>query len=1678
MITNYCKSNNKRISLLLIIAFIAFLGTIVPYALAGQGAGGAGSGGGQGGIIGDGTYSRTWIWFDEGGFSGSNREPTQGWNEDSKAYFKKLLTDRTEAATGLPFRWEDGLNGDGIYFKDRFDSVCDKALENARNRAGTSRSRLVGIGWSFGALQGKWSGFARNLTVTTTYYDLIQQRGEEDDTGNGCLSSTYGWDNTVHRGDQYDGQSWRDYVWHCGADDNAGLNDAILVAVAVADNEPTALGSIEVSKTDSNTGQVVPEAGFKFTLLDSNQSAIDTKETDGTGKVKFEKLQYGTYYIKEESVNKPYIVNSDLKQVIVDDNNVDVTISVPNKIAYGSVKVTKTDSVLKCGIPGTKFDVIANENIDRYSGNNIYSENQVIETITTNDDGIAASTVPLYIGADGDGRYKLVETSVPIGVTLKRDPILFTLTYKNPNVEFVGTASLNQVNDIAYGSAVISKYDNVINSAVPYAEYDVIATEDIALWNGHRIYKKDQIVDHVITGQDGKARTYARLYVGSDGDGKYKFVETNVKAPLIINKTPIPFTITYKDENTEVLDTQQVKQTNDVPYAPAEITKTDNVLNSGVPGVEYDIKAVENINLWNGKIYTKNQVIGHVTTDSNGVAKTDDSIKLYPSMTGIGRYAFIETKVPVGLTIDSTPIEFTVRYKNQEDSSLSTQRVSQADAVVYGGASIRKTETTNGTNISGAKFNVVADEDIVLWNGKTIYRKDDIVDQVTSNSDGVATTSKPLYVGSFGVGHYRFVETFTPCPYFNDRVDVPFTVNYVDNKTENVRIEKSAQKEKGNDIQRREVHFSKTDFSSGAPVAGAVFELSANEDVRTQSGSVVYRKDEVIGTYTTDEDGFIYVKDGKILVDASGECSYKFVEVKAPAGYVLDSTPANFTVKYVGQNVDVQYGDDISVMNKPNELKLTKTVTPKGIDSGVTDTTVPNATYRVWRKSDELPVSVDDNSDSYALRIDNGNTDNDVSVIMKTGINTLARIVLSKDSAVDYSVILTDEKGNVTSINNTAAENTTLAAGKYTVSLVDSNGVTITQFDGDKSIELKNGKKVTFAVTIDENNNVKVITTIDNADDIAANVEKKSGAYIATGLKLNTEYQVEIDDDAVYTFTTSDKGGKVYYGRYDSKASDYAYKRQPMLLTDDSKFIDKFTVNGKDYPIQTKVDTDGNISFTHITPGSYGIGETDVPSLVDELPGSSESYLVNTGVCYFTVDETTGRINDVNDFRTSSEDDYTVVTLSKVEITGGPEIPGAQLEVQKPNGDVVDSWTSTDKPHIISRLMPGKYSLVERMTPNRYDQASKVDFVVKDTGEVQHVEMIDNPIRIHARIDKRQEIAQPVADLTVANGDGQNRAAVRESGDGSFAYSLDYCNDSSTWVDEFTVYDSLECVSDGLARLDGVVTARCFEDFDGLMNVWYRTNMTSADYSDDVSKANATLSDGHENPWIVGVTRGDAIKSVDSDNDSRVLSYSGWKLWKSDISTSSADELSVSDLGLSDGEYVTGLRFEYGRVEAGFTTRTSAWNRNDLKDVHDDVDEIEYVHTNTFIVTTQSNNNSNQNNNSNNNDKSASVDGEKVTMQYAPAIINMHVTYDYQGDATLRNSAYVDTYRNGGGDNNLEWHDNDYVEQKTAPIVSAKNDEVANDLVQTGLSIRETILFACFILCSAILEFVIFRRRM
>lgn len=75
---------------------------------------------------------------------------------------------------------------------------------------------------------------------------------------------------------------------------------------------------------------------------------------------------------------------------------------------------------------------------------------------------------------------------------------------------------------------------------------------------------------------------------------------------------------------------------------------------------------------------------------------------------------------------------------------------------------------------------------------------------------------------------------------------------------------------------------------------------------------------------------------------------------------------------------------------------------------------------------------------------------------------------------------------------------------------------------------------------------------------------------------------------------------------------------------------------------------------------------------------------------------------------------------------------------------------------------------------------------MRKTGEVQTVTMYDSPISISGEIDKRQEIADPTAKDTDANGDGLNTAETKVSDDGSYAYTIDFRSTSNTWTDEFT----------------------------------------------------------------------------------------------------------------------------------------------------------------------------------------------------------------------------------------------------------------------------------------------------
>ena len=86
----------------------------------------------------------------------------------------------------------------------------------------------------------------------------------------------------------------------------------------------------------------------------------------------------------------------------------------------------------------------------------------------------------------------------------------------------------------------------------------------------------------------------------------------------------------------------------------------------------------------------------------------------------------------------------------------------------------------------------------------------------------------------------------------------------------------------------------------------------------------------------------------------------------------------------------------------------------------------------------------------------------------------------------------------------------------------------------------------------------------------------------------------------------------------------------------------------------------------------------------------------------------------------------TVVHISKVDAETGEELPGATLELYGPDGDLIETWETSDIPHVITGLPVGEgYVLHEVAAPEGFEIAEDVTFNVEETSEIQFVGMVD-----------------------------------------------------------------------------------------------------------------------------------------------------------------------------------------------------------------------------------------------------------------------------------------------------------------------------------------------------------------
>ena len=464
-----------------------------------------------------------------------------------------------------------------------------------------------------------------------------------------------------------------------------------------------AKGKIRVKKTDAETGNNLSGAEFEIrakedivtpdgTVKAKAGTVVDTITTSDKGTAETKKLYLGKYEVQETKAPEGYLLNTQKYPVelIYADQETEIVygdVTVPDEIAKGKIRITKTDKETNKPIPsGAEFTVTAAEDITTPDGTVRAEKGTVVATLTTDDKG-KAETDKLYLG-----KYVIKETKAPEGYLLNPKEFEVTLAYKDQTTEIV-YGDVTVPDQPAKGKIRITKTDAETNKPIPLgAEFTVTAAEDITTPDGTVRAEKGTVVATLTTDDKGKAET-DKLYLG-----KYVIKETKAPEGYLLNPKEFEVTLAYKDQTTEIVYGDVT-----VPDQPAKgkirITKTDAETNKPIPlGAEFTVTAAEDITTPDGTVRAeKGTVVDTIVTDTTGIARSKE---LY-----LGKYVVKETKQPIGFIRPNQTWDVELKYADQKTELVKENLTikNQPTEII-----IDKKETGTDKPLEGVKF--------VIWN--------------------------------------------------------------------------------------------------------------------------------------------------------------------------------------------------------------------------------------------------------------------------------------------------------------------------------------------------------------------------------------------------------------------------------------------------------------------------------------------------------------------------------------------------------------------------------------------------------------------------------------------------------------------------------------------------------------------------------------------------------------------------------------------------------------------------------------------------------------------------------------------------------------------------------------------------------------------------------------------------
>lgn len=278
---------------------------------------GTGGGGGQGGsdhgshanIIG-----RYFIWWDDATAAAQGR-PIQGWDDDSRIAFKNKINEycANPNNSAQPIGWTFGVvSTDGISNHEEFYTrAANDALARARDMAGVSRARIVGVAWQEGTSSEAGTAIFAG-SPDGSYRKLFQSAGNSDELVGP------GWD-TEFKNNKIANPShlsWRDFVWAYNETQLPGTDWRVL-AIAVAEGQPPSLGYLKLHKqsknptvTNDNPNYILSGARYGV-YTDANCTHLKTTlVTKADGTTDKAELTIGNYFVKEIKSSDGYRTDS------------------------------------------------------------------------------------------------------------------------------------------------------------------------------------------------------------------------------------------------------------------------------------------------------------------------------------------------------------------------------------------------------------------------------------------------------------------------------------------------------------------------------------------------------------------------------------------------------------------------------------------------------------------------------------------------------------------------------------------------------------------------------------------------------------------------------------------------------------------------------------------------------------------------------------------------------------------------------------------------------------------------------------------------------------------------------------------------------------------------------------------------------------------------------------------------------------------------------------------------------------------------------------------------------------------------------------------------------------------------------------------------------------------------